>query len=252
MSKCPLCQLRNQLTDKEQDDLWMFYKLAYNTYQFEVVKCGKLYSRYKNDFLKSHTYTNRVDVAGKNEHTKNLGIMCELLNNRQDLVDKYFIRPAFEFADYLTIQHELDTTEVSSDYNNLPYRKNVIVSERNFQCCFTTLQLNILTQYVNELHLFSTDVTNEEIKQLFVGKLCYPLRSANNRIVAFFFDALCSQNLICKQWQNVIDRNNLILSSASGRPLNSSKISSALNMAKQDNRSVYDIIKKYVQHIAIS
>lgn len=240
------------MIEKKQNGLWRFYKSAYDIYQAEVVKCGKLYNRYKNDYLKSHTYTDRLDAAGKNEHTKNLAIMCELLNDRQELVEKYFIRPTFELADYLAIQHELDTTEISFGYNNLPYRKNVAVLERNFQCNFTILQLELLTQYINELHLFYNDVTNEEIKQLFIGKLRYPLRSANNRIVAFFFDALCSQNLICKQWQNVIDQNNLILSSADGRPLSYTKISSALNVAKQDNRSVYDIIKKYVQHIAIS
>ena len=56
---------RNQLVEKEQDSLWVFYKSAYNAYQSEVVKCGKFYNRYKNDYLKSHTYTDRTDAAGK-------------------------------------------------------------------------------------------------------------------------------------------------------------------------------------------
>lgn len=244
--------MRNQLVEKEQDILWMFYKSAYDAYQSEVVKCGKLYNRYKNDYLKSNSYTNRLDIAGKNEHAKNLGIMYELLNGRADLVEKYFIRPTFKIDDYLAMQHELDTAEMISCYNDLTDSKNASTSERNFQCYFTSLQLNLLTQYVNELHLFSSDVTNEKMRQLFSGKLCLPLKSANNRIVAFFFDALCSQNLICKQWQEVIDRNSLILSSADSRPLNSTKISSALNMAKQDNRSIYETIKKSVQHIAMN
>lgn len=29
----------------------------------EVVKCGKLYNRYKNDFLKSYTYTDWVNAV---------------------------------------------------------------------------------------------------------------------------------------------------------------------------------------------
>ena len=202
--------------------------------------------------MKSHTYTDRTDAAGKNEHTKNLGIMCELLNDRADLVEKYFVLPTFEIDDYLAMQLELDTAEVLSCYNDLIDHKNSFVSERNFQCYFTSLQLDLLTQYVNELHLFFSDVTNEEMRQLFSGKLFRPLKSTNNRRVAIVIDALCSQNLICKQWQKVIDRNNLILSSADGRPLNSSKISSALSVAKQDNRSIYVTIKKSVQHIATS
>lgn len=219
------------------------------------MKCKKLYNRYKNDYLKNHTYTDRMDVAGKNEHTKNLGIMCELLNDRQDLVEKYFIRPTFEANDQISMQHELDTTEASSYGSDLrpkeeDYSKNT--KQRNFQCCFSSLQIELLTKCVNELHLFSSDVTNEEMRQLFIGKLCRSLKSANNRIVAFFFDALCSQNLICKQWQKVIDRNKLILSSADGRPLSNTKISSALNMAKLDDRSIYEVIKRSVKHIAMS
>lgn len=193
-----------------------------------------------------------MDAAGKNEHIKNLGIMCELLNDRADLVDKYFIQPTFEIDDYLAMQHELDTAEMLSCYNDLTDHKSTSASERNFQCYFTSLQLDLLTQYVNDLHLFSSDVTNEEIRQLFSGKLCRPLKSTNNRMVAFFFDALCGQSLICKQWQGVISRNNLILSSADGRPLSNTKISSALNMAKQDDRSIYEAIKKSVQDIAMS
>ena len=111
--------------------------------------------------MKSHTYTDRTDAAGKNEHTKNLGIMCELLNDRADLVEKYFVLPTFEIDDYLAMQLELDTAEVLSCYNDLIDHKNSFVSERNFQCYFTSLQLDLLTEYVNELHLSFSDVTNE-------------------------------------------------------------------------------------------
>ena len=38
----------------------------------------------------------------------------ELLENRLDLIEKYFVRPSFEHKDYLAMQHELDTTEVGS------------------------------------------------------------------------------------------------------------------------------------------
>lgn len=49
----------------------MLYKTAHELYQSEVVGDHKLYNRYVNDFLNSHTYIDCVDTAGMNEHNKN-------------------------------------------------------------------------------------------------------------------------------------------------------------------------------------
>ena len=231
----------------------MLYKAAHELYQFEVIGYGKLYNRYVSDFLNSHTYTDRVDAAGMNEHKKNFHIMEELLTIRKDLVHRYFAKEKLCDSDYSIMHQEFNTTlapsnsEISIVSDSLPV---ALTTKPDFQCYFNSIQIRLLIHSINEVHLFFSDVTEVEVKALFACCLEYPLKSACNRKVAFFFDALCKYKLISTRWQNVIEKNRLILSSAKNIFLNSSKLSTALNEAKQNGGCAYRTIELYVQEIA--
>lgn len=233
----------------------MFYKVAHGLYQTEVIRGGKLYNRYVNDFLNSHTYTDRVDAAGKNEHNKNFHIMKELLTIRKDLVQKYFAKEKLCDFDYSIMHQEFNTTHlsfssgISSTSGSI---QTASTSKPSFQCCFNSVQISLITHSVNEVHLFTPDVSETEVKAFFACCLKHPLKSTCNRRVAFFFDALCGYKLISTRWQHVIDKNELILSSAKNILLNSSKLSTALNEAKQNRGCIYRTIELYVQRIAAS
>lgn len=240
-------------SNKEWDGLWMFYKTAHELYQSEVIGDGKLYNRYVRDFLNSHTYTDRVDAAGMNEHKKNFRIMEELLAVRQDLVQKYYIKKNLYYSDFLIMHHEFNTTqqspnsEKSISFGSSPARS---ASNPDFQCCFNSVQISLITNIANQVHLFSPGVSETEVKALFDCCLEHPLKSACNRRVAFFFDNLCKHKLISTRWQHVIDKNGLILSSAKNVILNSSKLSTALSEAKQNDGCVYRTIELRVQEIS--
>ena len=231
----------------------MFYKTAHELHQSEVVRDHKLYNRYVNDFLNSHAYTDRVDMAGMNEHKKNFHIMEELLIIRKDLVRKYFTKEKLCDSDYSIMHQEFNTTQQSPNSeafivpDPLP---NAFCSKLNFQCCFNSTQIRLIAYSVNETHLFTPDVSEAEMKAFFACCLEYPLKSVCNRRVAFFFDNLCEHKLISPRWQHIIDKNGLILSSANNTLLNSSKLSTALNEAKQNDGCVYRTIELHVQKIA--
>lgn len=233
----------------------MLYQTAYELYQSEVIREHKLYNRYVNDFLNSHAYTAREDVAGKNEHNKNFYIMKELLTNRIDLVQMYFAREKLCNSDYSIMHQEFNTTQQPSNSKvslgpiSLP---DSFISKLDFQCYFNSLQISLITHSVNEVHLFVSDVSEAEIKALFTCCLENPLKSANNRKVAFFFDALCEYKLITSRWQHVVDKNGLILSSVQNTFLNSNKLSTALNEAKQNNGCTFRTIEMHVREIAKS
>lgn len=234
----------------------MLYKTAHELYQSEVIKGRKLYNRYVSDFLNSHTYIDRVNAAGMNEHKKNFCIMEELLTIRKDLVQKYFIKEKLCGTDYLRMHEEFNTTQPSPN-SEIPIVSGSLpvafTSRPNFQCNFNSVQIRLLMQSVNKAHLFSTEVTEVEIKALFACCLERPLKSACNRRVAFFFDSLCEHKLISTRWQQVIDKNELILSSAGKNVLlNTSKLSTALNEAKQNGGCAYRAIELMVLGIAES
>lgn len=212
-----------------------------------------MYSRYVNDFLNSHTYSDCVDMAGMNEHKKNFHIMEELLTNRKDLVQKYFTKEKLCASDYSIMHQEFNTTQQSSYSEVFIASESLPVtfsSKLDFQCCFNSKQIKLITYTVNETHLFSHDVSETEMKAFFACCLEHPLKSICNRRVAFFFDILCEHKLISPRWQHIIDRNGLILSSAKNGLINSSKLSTALHEAKQSDGCVYRTIKLHVQKIA--
>lgn len=188
-----------------------------------------------------------------NEHKKNFHIMEELLTIRKDLVQKYFIKKKMSDSEYSIMHQEFNTTQLpfSSDLSNTACSFSTSIScKSDFQCSFNSKQIKLITHSVNEVHLFSPDVSEVQVKALFACCLEYPLKSACNRRVAFFFDALCEHKLISTRWQHTIDKNGLILSSAKNVLLNSSKLSTALNEAKQNGGCVYKSIELKVLEIA--
>lgn len=237
--------------------MWLFFKEAHECYQTEVIGCGKLYHRYKKDFLNSHSYTDCQYAAGKNEHKKNFYIMEEFLEEREDLVVIFFTKVDFEYHDYKALHHKFNTTEPPPNGQYLHGKPPSILQtardpkpKQDFQCYFDSTQLNLIARHANEVHLFSADVSEEDMRKLFSCQVSKQLKARSNRRVAFFFDMLCSKNLICKQWQSVIAKHKLILSSSTDKPLTTTKLSSATSDAKSTNASIYEAIRKKVQEIA--
>jgi len=239
-------------SEEEKDELRMLYKAAHELYYSEVIRGGKLYNRYISDFLNSHTYTDRVDAAGMNEHKKNFHIMEELLTIRKDLVHRYFAKEKLCDSDYSNMHQEFNTTQQSTDSKVSIVSDSLPVAftfKPDFQCYFNSVKISLITHIVNDVYLFSPNVSEAEVKALFSCTLKHPLKSACNRRVAFFFDALCEHKLITTRWQHVIDKNGLILSSAKNVLLNSSKLSTALNEAKQNDGCAYRTIEMHVQEL---
>lgn len=239
----------------DQASLWTLYKTAYRLYQKEVIEEKKLYKRFKDDFINGNTYPKRCDVDGLNEHNKNLGILKELLGNRRDLVETYFVKSKFEHEDYLAMQHELDTTEVGT----------ISISEVK-PIRPLTLDSNVssemfagLAKVLNDTHVFTTNVTEQQVEAMLALKLASPLKADVNRKVVIFFDALRSHNLIANNWQKMIADSGFFISSASNTPITYSSISTLLGATKKNEDrkkkgpeevpSVYKLIKASVAKV---
>jgi hypothetical protein len=159
--------------------------------------------------------------------------------------------------DYKALHHKFNTTEPPPNGQYLHGKPPSILQtaqdtkpKQDFQCYFDSTQLNLIARHANEVHLFSADVSEEDMRKLFSCQVSKQLKARSNRRVAFFFDMLCSKNLICKQWQSVIAKHKLILSSSTDKPLTTTKLSSATSDAKGTNASIYEAIRKNVQEIA--
>lgn len=241
-------------------------KDAQTSYLEEVEKGKKVYGRYVKDFLNSHRYSGSWDVHVMNEHRKNMGMVEDLLETRHDLVEKFFLKGEMTEEDINILIHELNTTEVTvirTTQVGLPHES---VSTEKHGAVVTyipatkwngasSLQLarkdgliGRIVEMMNTLKLFTENVNEVQIQKLFDCVLGKPLVARNNRVVAYFFDTLCENGLISKQWQETMAAHQLVRSST-GKIMKSSDLSSALCKAKASDRSIYACIRNMVKEI---
>lgn len=222
---------------------------AHEAYQNQVVKCGKLIRRYTEDFVNSHYYTDESTASGRNQHRCDYHILKSILENRPDLVEKYLAKPGFDVSDFHAMMHEFDTVEPTNvATKSTGLSESGKIPTLTFGCSFNDEQIALLTIVANNTHIFASEVSDADMKALFDVTLKNPLKAKSNRLVAVLFGSLVKYDLVNHDWQTVIDKNGLILSSASDKPLSSTSLSSALNGAK-DTTAAVKTIKKYVEEV---
>lgn len=216
--------------DVRRRNLAMLLSKTCRTYTNEVLERHKLYDRFADDFINLHRYTDCVCALGKNGHCTNLHIVEGILTTRKDLVIRYFVNKSLSLEQLETLVREYDTTvppiqAYPRQSTRLDYAPPA------FGCYFGQKEISLITHYAFEAFLFIGGCSEAEIEALFSCSLQTPLQVRNNRMAAIFFDELSRKNLICREWQLVIDKNGL-LESSTGTKLTANKLSSALSQSQ--------------------
>lgn len=202
-----------------ENELWQLFCAAYKQYQSEILNGEKDYSRYVNDFFSYNLPAICMNEVNTRLHVMHVCSVKELLEDRVDLVDKFFSKNTFEEKDYL---------QMFSLFNS---GKDLVI-ERDFLAHFNSQQIYIITKFVNEVSLFKKNVSEENIKNLFECKLDYPLQANNNRHVALFFGTLRNFGLLPFKWQMIMEINKLVSSSSTNIPIQASQLRCGLAQAK--------------------
>ena len=237
------CPLHGRCSDDASALLLRMLDEAHSIYRNEVTGKGKLYSRFTADFINGHRYTDALCAAGKNAHNKALGIMTALLETRPNLAEEYLALPEFSHADAARILDNLDTGRCSTE-------KAQGKDKPRFVSRLTPKLAVPLAEIASKTGVFKGGVTADELTALLDCRLAKPLKSANNRRLAVFFDALADARLIERDWQKVLAANGSVTSSASDRSLSRSAISSALAEAKTGMSAAVAAIRKEVRKVA--
>lgn len=138
--------------------------------------------------------------------------------------------------------------------SKLPSEKTIQVSSTSeikstFEAEFTRSQIELLTQCVNEARIFTESITTDIFESILSCTLSEPLKSRNNRLLVYYFSALDDRSLITRNWQAVIDKNQLFLSSGKGNPLTQTDLSSANTEIKITPPKASEIIDKYLKEL---
>ncbi|MBP8089919.1 MAG: hypothetical protein WAR39_07155 [Prevotella sp.] len=267
--------------------LFLLYRKAYRQYRKEVIGGGKSYQRFVTDFYNANLFlpvaNDSKAVARLNESNKNFHIVMEFLQTRSDLVTSYFGLAHFTFEDFKKLDKDFNAPPVLAEEQELSIVEEKIierttnevvdlsVDEENerveekvetyipiaetvnpFESTLTDGQIEYLVDCINEVKMFNTSVTPEELKAIFICKPKTILRSNNNRLIAFFFSGLSDRSLITLNWQSVIANYHLFLSKDKNREkyINQSDLSSATNHIRDIGADgKYAIIDNYLKQV---
>ena len=220
-------------------------------YKSEVVTGGKLYKLFAEDFLNSHHHTDRRDAAGLNEHRKNLGILKGILFTRKDLLVQFSEVGTPDDATLKDLLHLYYTTEAPPGQEAGAAVSSTAVQNHSLSlgCCLDDDQLSLIADCANEARVFVEVLDASILRSLLDGKLLVPLRSRNNRMLAYLFDQLCRHGLILPRWQNLLEQAGSILGPKGNKPLRHEQFSNALTHAKNTPNSMQKKIRECIQKV---
>ena len=217
------------------DGLIRLVLTAREQYTNEVVTQNKTYHRYCNDLLSSINYHDALDAYSKNEHAKNVQILTELLRKHQAFVKQYFVCDKFTDETVREMLQRFNQGDVSvpptgtgqspsASHNTAEQNSGGISSRHHIPSDIVSL----IVHCANEADLFVEELTPEHFASYYAGKRPTPLQANSNVEIVEFFDYLASKGMIEPNWQHVIDRDKLIISSSGRRPLSKAVMASTL------------------------
>jgi hypothetical protein len=113
---------------------------------------------------------------------------------------------------------------------------------------FTDKQIDTLTKCANEATIFAQPISKETMKSIFACNLETPLQLTNNRLLAYFFNALLMKELIRYDWQDISGENKLF-SSKNGNLIKRGDLSTAKNQCLENPPKESEIIDKYINQL---
>lgn len=208
-----------QEVDSSSNELWTLFRAAYEQYQLEIVNDNKLYDRYVNDFISYHlpVFSNVEEVV--RNHFRNIFCLYELLTNRKDLVEKYFIRTVFEVEDF---------NEMLYSFNHLDYK----ITKSKILASFNEAQIRLITQYANESNLFVYKVDEKTIGDFFRCNLDNGLIVTNMANILPLLYELSRQKMIPYNWVSLLADNKLLIPQKTMKSSTRMAISSRLTELK--------------------
>lgn len=220
--------------------LFKLWQEAMGMYTTAVVENGFDYKSFSQDFINSRMHVDSADARSRNDHQVNLGRIQNLLRYEQ-VVRHYSLSPLswdnfIECMRTILLRNHPEPSQSPSD----------------FQCHFSPQTISAITAAANAIPLFTSMVTDSDMELLF--NKCMPvanphLKSKVNQHLAYFFSQLDSYGLICRNYQQIIEKNNLIYSSASDSPLSAHNIAQSLDRINCSTNPIKNKIETLVKMI---
>lgn len=199
------------------EGLFQLWLEAMAQYQVSVLTHKIIYPLFVDDFINAHTHSDVQDTESINEHLVNIGRIRRFLTNRKDLLEKY-IPASHDMGTFLRCMDEFMVVHQSPR------------TYADFECHLNDSVIAVIVKAANDIPLFKTHVTHEDILELFNEcKLTdSPLAAQNNGSLSYFLCQLSNAGIISSNYQKVAAIHHLFLSSSGKKIIEQSDFSSAL------------------------
>ena len=199
------------------EGLFQLWLEAMAQYQVSVLTHKIIYPLFVDDFINSHAHSDAQDAESINEHLVNIGRIRRFLTNRKDLLEKY-IPANHDMESFLRCMDEFMVVHHSPRF------------DVDFECHLADNVIEVIVKAANDIPLFKTPVTREDIFELFNEcKLAdSPLIAKNNGSLSYFLCQLSNAGIISNNYQKVAASHHLFLSSSGKKLIDQSDFSSAL------------------------
>ncbi|MBU3809936.1 MAG: hypothetical protein H9802_16275 [Candidatus Phocaeicola faecipullorum] len=238
--------------------LFRLVKQAYELYKTEVIPNKKSYRRYMLDFIHSTRYHDATDAWSKNEHQKNYYTVVALLREHEELAHKYFVRPTLGKVEISLLLDEfyaadLPQRESASACKESPNRH--VASPGNIiKPLLDRHTIDLIVQLANEVNLFKEQMNADDVASRYMAGTLQPVTSRNNTRLVILLDKLAMYEIIPYNWQAIISKRKLIISSSGRKFLNQHDLSSTLNRVKDtqpglSEKKFMSVIDGYIERI---
>lgn len=254
-----MCGFQRTPAQTGKQGLFRLVKQAHELYKEEVATRQKSYKRYVRDFINSKQFHDATDAWSKNEHQKNYHTVVDLLNDHEELVCKYFGHERLDNVHITALLNEFYAFDFpkpvasetgSNDMDGPQSSETNVIKE--FQLHRDTIDL--IVQLANEVKLFKETLDADDVADRYATGKLQTVTSTNNTRFVLLMDKLASQGIINYNWQSVIAKKELVISSSGKKTLDQHNMSSTLNRVRETPPGVAEkkylaLIDKYIERI---
>lgn len=219
------------------DGLFKLWQEAMSMYNIAVKENHILYSIFQKDFVNSRKFHDSEESISMNDHQVNLGRIESLLIDRKDLVKKYSNYPLDQKTFSCCMKDFMIFDE--NDSSTLP----------DFECRLNRNVLTVLTEAINDIHVFKTDLSIKETEMLFNDCTVNPdvrLQASSNQVLSYFFNLLNYSSIISNRYQYVIASRKLVLTSTGKRFLSQADIANALCKFQSSEKPIRNKVDNWI------
>ena len=179
----------------------------------------------------------------------NLHIIKGLFDDCPSLINQFFVSESFSLKDSIELKRLYDTIEYpQSIAAKLPIRG---VTALSFGCTLSHKQLAAISELANTYDLFSaSEVSEQDMANLFDCKLGFNIRVNNLRRIAILFDALLNSGMVQWDWQSILERGKFLMKKSGDGHVTASSLSSALSASRRAPTSANEAIRKAVYKLS--